>query len=119
MTRALDAIHTSLSYVRGSLKNTTVVVGGQEHRGFTFSLLNPPVPLGGNVVSLDVFVDELPVQRSTVFVATQENIVNASALSEPATFVQAVPERKVPCHKRFVAGQGQAHHNACQQDGRL
>lgn len=82
MTRALDAIHTSLSYVRGSLKNTTVVVGGQEHKGFMFSLLNPPVPLGGNVVSLDVFVDELPVQKSTVFVATQESIVNASALSD-------------------------------------
>lgn len=82
MTRALDAIHTSLSYVRGSLKNATAVVGGEEHKGFMFSLLNPPVPLGGNVVSLDVFVDELPVQKSTVFVATQENIVNASALSE-------------------------------------
>jgi GH15 family glucan-1,4-alpha-glucosidase len=82
MTRALDAIHTSLSYVRGSLKNTVAVVGGEEHKGFTFSLLNPPVPLGGNVVSLDVFVDELPVQRSTVFVATQESIVNASALSD-------------------------------------
>jgi hypothetical protein len=82
MTRALDAIHTSLSYVRGSLKNTTVVVGGEEHKGFMFSLLNPPVPLGGNVVSLDVFVDELPVRNNTVFVATQESIVNASALSD-------------------------------------
>ncbi|HEX6561221.1 MAG TPA: amylo-alpha-1,6-glucosidase [Nitrososphaera sp.] len=82
MTRALDSIHTSLSYVKGSLKNTTVVVGGEEHKAFSFSLLNPPVPLGGNVVSLDVFVDDLPVQKKTVYVATQESIVNASSLSD-------------------------------------
>ncbi|HVX03409.1 MAG TPA: amylo-alpha-1,6-glucosidase [Nitrososphaera sp.] len=82
MTRALDSIHTSLSYVRGSLRNVTVVVGGEEHKAFSFSLLNPPVPLGGNVVSLDVFVDDIPVQKKTVYVATQESIVNASSLSD-------------------------------------
>lgn len=82
MTRALDSIHTSLSYVKDSLKNTTVVVGGEEHKAFSFSLLNPPVPLGGNVVSLDVFVDDLPVQKKMVYVATQESIINASSLSD-------------------------------------
>jgi glycogen debranching enzyme len=82
MTRALDSIHTSLSYVKGSLKNTTVLVGGEEHKAFTFSLLNPPVPLGGNVVSLDIFVDDIPVQKKTVYIATQESIVNASSLSD-------------------------------------
>ncbi|AIF84035.1 glycogen debranching enzyme [Candidatus Nitrososphaera evergladensis SR1] len=82
MTRALDSIHTSLSYVKGSLKNATVVVGGEEHKAFSFSLLNPPVPLGGNVVSLDVFVDDIPVQKKMVYIATQESIVNASSLSD-------------------------------------
>ena len=44
MARTLDSIHSSLSYVRGSLKNATVVLEGSRHEGFIFSLLNPPVP---------------------------------------------------------------------------
>ena len=66
----------------GSLKNVIVVKDSEKHSGFMFSLLNPPVPLGGNIVSLDVYVDELPVQRKSIFVATAEDVVNAATLSE-------------------------------------
>src|SRR5215510_407037 len=82
MTRTLDRTHTLLSYVNGSLKNVVVSNGQENHHGFIFSLLNPPVPLGGNIVSLDIYVDELPVQRKSIFVATSEEVVNASLLSE-------------------------------------
>jgi glycogen debranching enzyme len=82
MARTLDSIHTSLSYVRGSLKNATVVVEGAQHEGFIFSLLNPPVPLGGNIISLDVFVDEIPLQKKEVYVATSDATFNASLLSD-------------------------------------
>ncbi|MFL6476649.1 MAG: amylo-alpha-1,6-glucosidase [Nitrososphaera sp.] len=68
--------------MRGSLKNVTVVNGDDRQQGFTFSLLNPPVPLGGNVVSLDIYVDELPVRRDTIFIATSDEVVNAATLSE-------------------------------------
>ena len=71
-----------LSYVRSSLKNVIVVNGEDKHHGFIFSLLNPPVPLGGNVVSFDIYVDELPVQRKDIFIATSDEVVNAAALSE-------------------------------------
>ncbi|MEP0825431.1 MAG: hypothetical protein HRF40_08100 [Nitrososphaera sp.] len=47
-----------------------------------FSLLNPPVPLGGNIISLDVYVDEIPIPKKSIFVATHDDVVNASALSE-------------------------------------
>lgn len=82
MARALDSIHTSLSYVRGSLKNVAVTVDGDRRDGFIFSLLNPPVPLGGNIIALDVFVDEIPVPKKEIHVATSESLVNASVLSE-------------------------------------
>ncbi|MGI0006292.1 MAG: hypothetical protein ACREAI_07745, partial [Nitrososphaera sp.] len=68
--------------MQGSLKNVTVATGAQESSGFIFSLLNPPVPLGGNVVSLDIYVDELPVQRKSIFIATSEEVVNAATLSD-------------------------------------
>ena len=68
--------------MRGSLKNVIVVNGEDKHHGFTFSLLNPPVPLGGNIVSLDIYVDELPVQRQAILIATSDEVVNAAMLSE-------------------------------------
>ena len=68
--------------MQGSLKNVTIATGAQESQGFIFSLLNPPVPLGGNVVSLDIYVDELPVQRKSIFIATSEEVVNAATLSD-------------------------------------
>ena len=61
---------------------TVVTSGAQEQKGFIFSLLNPPVPLGGNVVSIDVYVDELPVPRKSVFIATSEEVVNAAMLTD-------------------------------------
>jgi glycogen debranching enzyme len=82
VTGTLDAIHTSLSYVKGSLKNATVVAGAEKQEGFVFSLLNPPVPLGGNIVSLDVYVDEIPVQKKSVHVVTGDLLVNAALISE-------------------------------------
>ncbi len=83
MVRTLDKTHTVLSYVEGSLRNAIIADGGGEvHNGFIFSLLNPPVPLGGNVVSLDIYVDEIPVPKKSIFVATPEDIINASSLSE-------------------------------------
>lgn len=39
------------------------------------------MPLGGNVVSIDVFVDEIPMPRTTTFVVTNEDMVNAGAVS--------------------------------------
>ncbi|HKG70292.1 MAG TPA: hypothetical protein VKA87_00275, partial [Nitrososphaeraceae archaeon] len=71
-----------LSYVRGSLKNVIIVNGEDKQHGFIFSLLNPPVPLGGNIVSLDIYVDELPVQRNAIFIATSDEVVNVATLSE-------------------------------------
>lgn len=71
-----------LSYVRGSLKNVIVLNGEDKQHGFIFSLLNPPVPLGGNIVSLDIYVDELPVQRNAIFIATSDEVVNVATLSE-------------------------------------
>lgn len=55
---------------------------GKKHQGFIFSLLNPPVPLGGNIIALDVYVDEFPVTKKSVFVATPDVVVNAAVLSE-------------------------------------
>ena len=54
MTRTLDKTHTVLSYVEGSLKNAIVMNENVKENGFIFSLINPPVPLGGNIVSLDI-----------------------------------------------------------------
>jgi GH15 family glucan-1,4-alpha-glucosidase len=71
-----------LSYVRGSLKNIIVVNGEDKQHGFIFSLLNPPVPLGGNIVSLNIYVDELPIQRNAIFIATSDEVVNVATLSE-------------------------------------
>jgi GH15 family glucan-1,4-alpha-glucosidase len=71
-----------LSYVQGSLKNAIVVNGDDRQQGFIFSLLNPPVPLGGNIVSLDIYVDELPVHRNSVFIATSDEVVNVATLSD-------------------------------------
>src|SRR5215203_5431495 len=83
MVRTLDKTHTVLSYVEGSLKNAIIGNGDDRpHNGFIFSLLNPPVPLGGNVVSLDVYVDEIPISKKSIFIATSEDIINASLLSE-------------------------------------
>lgn len=71
-----------LSYIDGSLKNATVIDGTNSYQGFIFSLLNPPVPLGGNIVSVDVYVDEIPVPKKSIFIATSEHVVNAATLSE-------------------------------------
>jgi glycogen debranching enzyme len=82
MVRTLDKTHTVLSYIDGSLKNATIVNGDNKFDGFIFSLLNPPVPLGGNIVSLDIYVDEIPVPKKSIFIATSEDVVNAATLSE-------------------------------------
>ncbi len=82
MARTLDRTHTVLSYVEGSLKNATVVDGSNKECGFIFSLLNPPVPLGGNIVALDIYVDELPIQKKSILVATSDDVVNAALLSD-------------------------------------
>ena len=82
MVRTLDKTHTVLSYIEGSLKNVMIVEGENKHQGFIFSLLNPPVPLGGNIVSLDIYVNEIPIPKKSIFIATSEDVVNASALSE-------------------------------------
>src|SRR6476620_5323769 len=82
MVRTVDKTHTLLSYIEGSLKNVTIVNGENVQEGFMFSLLNPPIPLGGNIVSLDIYVDEIPVSKKSIFVATSEDIVNVAILSE-------------------------------------
>ncbi len=70
------------------MQNVIIVQGGEKRDGFIFSLLNPPVPLGGNIIALDVYVDEFPVPKKSVFVATPDDVVNAATLSEsrPAPF---------------------------------
>ena len=83
-----------LSYVRGSLKNVTVINGDEQH-GFIFSLLNPPVPLGGNIVSLDIYVDELHVQRNSIFIATSDEVVNVATLSDNRPISFKPPERQI------------------------
>ncbi|HZD35730.1 MAG TPA: amylo-alpha-1,6-glucosidase [Nitrososphaeraceae archaeon] len=82
MVRTLDKTHTLLSYIEGSLRNVTIVTGQDKYNGFIFSLLNPPVPLGGNVVSLDIYVNEMPYPKKSIFVATTEDMVNAASISE-------------------------------------
>jgi hypothetical protein len=82
MARTLDKTHTLLSYIEGSLKNAIIVTGEDKYNGFIFSLLNPPVPLGGNVVSLDIYVDEMPYPKKSIFVATTEDMINAASISE-------------------------------------
>jgi GH15 family glucan-1,4-alpha-glucosidase len=82
MVRTLDKTHTLLSYIEGSLKNVIIVEGETKYKGFIFSLLNPPVPLGGNIVSLDIFVNDIPIPKKSIFIATSEDVVNASTLSE-------------------------------------
>jgi predicted glycogen debranching enzyme len=71
-----------LSYVDGSLKNVTVTNGKDSYQGFIFSLLNPPVPLGGNIISLDIYLDEIPIPKKSIFIETSEDVVNATTLSE-------------------------------------
>src|SRR6187200_953281 len=82
MVRTIDKTHTILSYIQGSLKNVKIVNGENLHHGFIFSLLNPPVPLGGNIVSLDIYIDEIPVSKKSIYIATSEDVVNSSILSE-------------------------------------
>ncbi|HZA42608.1 MAG TPA: amylo-alpha-1,6-glucosidase [Nitrososphaeraceae archaeon] len=82
MARTLDKTHTLLSYIEGSLRNVTIVTGEDKYNGFIFSLLNPPVPLGGNVVSLDIYVNEMPYPKKSIFVATTEDMINAASISE-------------------------------------
>jgi glycogen debranching enzyme len=82
MVRTIDKTHTMLSYIEGSLKNVTIINGETSEEGFLFSLLNPPIPLGGNIISLDIYIDEIPVLKKSIFVATSDDIVNASILSE-------------------------------------
>jgi GH15 family glucan-1,4-alpha-glucosidase len=82
MARTLDKTHTLLSYIEGSLRNVNIVTGEDKYNGFIFSLLNPPVPLGGNVVSLDIYVDEIPYPKKSIFVATTEDMVNVASISE-------------------------------------
>jgi glycogen debranching enzyme len=82
MVRTLDKTHTVLSYIEGSLKNVIIVEGESKHQGFIFSLLNPPVPLGGNIVSLDIYINGIPFPKKSIFIATSEDVVNASALCE-------------------------------------
>ena len=82
MARTLDKTHTLLSYIEGSLRNVIIVTGEDKYNGFIFSLLNPPVPLGGNVVSLDIYVNEMPYPKKSIFVATTEDMINAASISE-------------------------------------
>jgi len=82
MVRTIDKAHTMLSYIEGSLKNVTIVNDKITCNGFIFSLLNPPVPLGGNIVSLDIYIDEIPVSKKSIYIATSEDVVNSSILSE-------------------------------------
>ena len=82
MVRTIDKAHTVLSYIEGSLKNVTIVNDKITCHGFIFSLLNPPVPLGGNIVSLDIYTDEIPVSKKSIYIATSEDVVNSSILSE-------------------------------------
>lgn len=44
--------------------------------------MNPPVPLGGNIVSIDIYVDEIPMPRNVIFVATNEDMVSAAAVTD-------------------------------------
>ncbi|AFU58537.1 putative glycogen debranching enzyme [Candidatus Nitrososphaera gargensis Ga9.2] len=76
--------------------------GGEKHQGFIFSLLNPPVPLGGNIIALDIYVDELPIPKKSVFVATQDDVVNAAALSES----QPVPFKPFESARFLVIKEG-------------
>ncbi|HXG06631.1 MAG TPA: hypothetical protein VNI77_04810, partial [Nitrososphaera sp.] len=64
------------------MQNVIIVMRGEKHQGFMFSLLNPPVPLGGNIISLDIYVDDIPIPKKSIFIATDDDVVNASALSE-------------------------------------
>src|SRR4026209_744705 len=82
MVRTIDKAHTMLSYIEGSLKNVTIVNDKITCNGFIFSLLNPPVPLGGHIVALDIDIDEIPVSKKSIYIATSEDVVNASILSE-------------------------------------
>src|ERR671930_428532 len=82
MVKTLDKTHTVLSYIEGSLMNVIIVNGKSRYDGFIFSLLNPPVPLGGNVVSIDIYVDEIPVSKKSVYIATSDDVINSSKLSE-------------------------------------
>lgn len=68
--------------MKGSLQNTTITRDGVKYEGFIFSLMNPPVPLGGNIVSIDVYVDEIPQQRGATYVATNEDMVSAEVVSD-------------------------------------
>ena len=67
MVRTLDKTHTVLSYIEGSLKKVIIVNGENLQHGLIFSLLNPPVPLGGNIVSLDIYIDEIPIPKRVYF----------------------------------------------------
>jgi glycogen debranching enzyme len=76
----VDLVHTELAYVPGSLANVDVDRDGTPD-GFMFALSNPPIPYGGKVVDLALEVDEVPVAREQVTVATQDAAVSGAALS--------------------------------------
>lgn len=40
------------------------------------------MPFGGNIVSIDIYVDEIPLPRKNIFVATNEDTANAAAITD-------------------------------------
>ena len=87
MGQEIGRIFTKMAYIRGSLINVDLD-GDGVHDGFSFRLRNPPVPLAGKVIEMDLFVDGEKVDRRRVFVRINGVIHNLAEISprNPLTF---------------------------------
>lgn len=84
----LSEIFVRMAYIRGSLINTDLN-GDGVYDGFSFRLRNPPVPMAGKVIGMELLVDGEPVDKNKVFVNVGGMIFRCSDISprNPLTFL--------------------------------
>lgn len=68
---SLDEVFMEMAYVRGSLINIDLDGDGGDD-GFSFRLRNPPVPLGGKIVGIEIYVDDKPDPKEKVYIIVGE-----------------------------------------------
>lgn len=83
----LSEIFIRMAYIRGSLINVDLD-GDGVYDGFSFRLRNPPVPMAGKVIRMEIFVDGEPIDNSKVYINIERKLIRVSDISpeNPLTF---------------------------------
>ena len=76
-----------MAYIKGSLINVDLD-GDGVYDGFSFRLRNPPVPMAGKVIRMELFIDGEPVDSSKIYINIERKLVRVSDISpeNPLTF---------------------------------